>query len=234
MGCSPMANESILHKTNLKEDTVTDLFLRNPNQESFAALFKIFAPQLVSFFRTRSRQLALAEDLTQEVMLTVYRKAGQVRDRASFRAWVFKIAHNALCRHYDRRTREVETVNLADVDNRLATASHKSPGTHAFEFRDWMAFLDAAERDVMMLRFVEAWEYHEIAAIRGTPIGTVQWRVFNSKKKLAKHLKSCHSEKSCCAPGGCLKTTLGRGKENAASHFIRSDQSRKSRRGAKD
>lgn len=45
-----------------------------------------------------------------------------------------------------------------------------------------MTFLDAKERDLMMLRFVEEWEYHEIAAARGTPIGTVQWRIFNSKR----------------------------------------------------
>src|SRR5437868_14895217 len=187
-----MVNESIQNERDIKENTVIDRFLDNPNQESFAALFKTFAPQLVAFFRSRSRELSLAEDLAQEVMLTVYRKAEQVRDRASFRAWLFKIARNALCRHYDKLTREVETVNLADVDNRLAVATHEPAGTPAFEFRDWMAFLDAREREVMMLRFVEQWEYHEIAAVRGAPIGTIQWRIFNSKKKLARHLKSCH------------------------------------------
>jgi RNA polymerase sigma-70 factor, ECF subfamily len=136
------------------------------------------------FFRSRGRELSLAEDLAQEVMLTVYRKAGQVRDRASFRPWLFKIARNALRRYYRTSTREVETVNLADVDNRLATARHEPAGMPAFEFRDWMAFLDARERDDMLLRFVEEWEYHEIAAVRGAPIGTVQWRIFNSKKSL--------------------------------------------------
>ena len=40
----------------------------------------------------------------------------------------------------------------------------------------------------MTLRFVEEWEYHEIAAAQAVPIGTVQWRVFNSKKKLAAYL----------------------------------------------
>jgi DNA-directed RNA polymerase specialized sigma24 family protein len=40
----------------------------------------------------------------------------------------------------------------------------------------------------MTLRFVEEWEYHEIAAAKAIPTGTVQWRVFNSKKKLAQHL----------------------------------------------
>jgi len=195
MGCSPMANTPIPNKRDVKEDTAIDLFLRNPNQESFAPLFKIFAPQLVSFFQARSRELALAEDLAQEVMLTVYLKAGQVRDRASFRAWLFTIARNALRGHYDRLTREVETVNIEGVDNRLVAATHKPAGTPAFEFRDWMAFLYVRERDVMTLRFIEQWEYHEIAAIRGTPIGTVQWRIFNSKKKLARHLRTRHVER---------------------------------------
>jgi RNA polymerase sigma-70 factor (ECF subfamily) len=185
-----MTNEPVPNERALEQGAVTDQFLDDPNEHSFAALFKVFFPQLVSFFRARSRELALAEDLAQEVMLTVYRKAGQIRDRSLFRAWLFKIAHNALCRHYGRLSREVETVNLADVDNRLAVSIQKPAGTPAFEFRDWMAFLDPRERDVMMLRFVEQWEYHEIAAARGTPIGTVQWRIFNSKKKLARHLAS--------------------------------------------
>jgi RNA polymerase sigma-70 factor, ECF subfamily len=180
----------VANKRDQREERVIDLFVCDPNQESFAALFKIFAPQLISFFRARSRQVGLAEDLTQEVMLTVFRKVGQVRDRASFRAWLFKIAQHALCRHYEKTRREVETVDLADMDNRLATAILRPGGTHGFEFRDWIAFLDKHERDAMILRFIEQWEYHEIAALQGSPIGTVQWRIFNAKKKLARHLKS--------------------------------------------
>jgi RNA polymerase sigma-70 factor (ECF subfamily) len=185
-----MTNEPVPNERVLQEDVVVDQFLDVPNEHSFGALFEIFSPQLVSFFRARSRDVAQAEDLAQEVMLTVYRKAGQIRDRSLFRAWLFKIARNALCRHYGRLTREVETVNLADVDNRLAASIQEPAGTPAFEFRDWMALLDPRERDFMMLRFIEQWEYHEIAADRGTPIGTVQWRIFNSKKKLARHLIS--------------------------------------------
>jgi RNA polymerase sigma-70 factor, ECF subfamily len=183
-----MTNLTVPNERNFQEGVVTDQFLDDPNENSFAALFNVFAPQLISFFRSRSREVALAEDLAQEVMLTVYRKAGQIRDRTLFRAWLFKIAHSALCHHYRRLTRQVQTVNLADVDNRLVAVSHKPAGTPAFEFRDWMAFLDTKERDVMTLRFIEEWEYHEIAAAQGTPIGTVQWRVFQSKKKLARHL----------------------------------------------
>lgn len=121
-------------------------------------------------------------------MLTVYRKAAQVRDRTLFRAWLFKIARNALSRHYGKQAREVETVDLADVTDRSVAASTKPAGTPAVEFLHWMTFLDSREREVMTLRFVEEWEYHEIAAAQAIPIGTVQWRVFNAKKKLAPYL----------------------------------------------
>ena len=52
-----------------------------------------------------------------------------------------------------------------------------------------MSFLDSREREALTLRFIEKWEYHEIAAAKAIPIGTVQWRVFNAKKKLAPHLR---------------------------------------------
>jgi RNA polymerase sigma-70 factor (ECF subfamily) len=145
---------------------------------------------LVAFFRSRGCEIASSEDLTQEVMLTVYRKAAQIRDRSLFRAWLFKIARNALCRQYGKRSRDVETVDLENIAGRLVASSNKPAGTPAFEFHHWMTLLESREREALTLRFVEDWEYHEIAAATKIPIGTVQWRVFNAKKKLAPHLKA--------------------------------------------
>ena len=185
---SLIANERPANQKLLHETAVIDTFLDTPGEESFVSLFKTFTPQLVAFFRARRCEPALAEDLAQEVMLIVYRKAAQVRDRTLFRAWLFKVGHNALCRHYGKQSREVETVDVADTAERMVAASHKPAGTPAFEFMDWMALLNSREREVMTLRFIEEWEYHEIAAAHAIPIGTVQWRVFNAKKKLAPYL----------------------------------------------
>src|ERR1700692_3603128 len=129
-----MSNEPIANERSLREEAMTKKFLETPNEDSFADLFRTFTPQLVAFFRARSCELALAEDLTQEVMLTVYRKAAQVRDRTLFRAWLFTMARTALCRHYGKRAREVETVDLADVTDRSVAASTKPAGTPAVEF----------------------------------------------------------------------------------------------------
>ena len=87
----------------------------------------------------------------------------------------------------------METVDLAEVTDRSIAASNEPAGTPAFEFLHWMAFLDSRESEALTLRFIEQWEYHEIAAAQATPIGTVQWRVFSAKKKLAPHLAPCRT-----------------------------------------
>src|SRR5579871_3572377 len=185
-----MMNPRTANDRPLRESAAIERFLESPDEESFADLFRVFTPQLVAFFRSRGCELALSEDLTQEVMLTAYRKAAQLRDRSLFRAWLFKIARHALSRQYRKQSREVETVDLENIAGRLVASSNKPEGTPAFEFHDWMAFLESREREALTLRFVENWEYHEIAAAKNIPIGTVQWRVFNAKKKLAPHLKT--------------------------------------------
>src|SRR5882724_7403333 len=118
-----MIEATVANRHVLPEREATERFLEAPNEESFAALFKTFTPQLVAFFTTRGCG-GMAQDLAQEVMLTVYCKAGQVRERALFRAWVFTVARNALCRHWGQRAREVATVDLAEVPERFIASNN--------------------------------------------------------------------------------------------------------------
>ena len=182
-----MCNQPVTNGRSRQDREVIDEFLGSPSEQSFERLFHAFTPQLVAFFRSRRCDLSLAEDLAQEVMIVVYRKAGQLRDRRSFRGWLFRIAVNVLCVHYSaKKAHQAEIVALETITDHVNT--HQPGGAPAFEFLRWMQFLDSREREVMKLRFIEDWEYHEIAAAHDVPIGTVQWRVFNAKKKLASHL----------------------------------------------
>ena len=52
-----------------------------------------------------------------------------------------------------------------------------------------MRFLGEDEREIMMLRYIDELEYHEISELVGLPQGTVQWKIFNAKKKLAARFK---------------------------------------------
>jgi RNA polymerase sigma-70 factor (ECF subfamily) len=182
-------NQTVASERFLQECAAAQNFLELPNEDTFAPVFEIFTPQLISFFRARGCETALSEDLAQDVMLIVYRKVDQLRDRTLFRAWLFKIARSSLCRYYGKQSREVDTIDLEKVSDSLATSIRVPATTPAFEFQHWMSFLDTREQEALTLRFIEEWEYHEIAAAKAIPIGTVQWRVFNAKKKLAPHLR---------------------------------------------
>src|SRR5580658_6882885 len=148
-----MTTETNASERFQREAGLINRFLDAQDGESFDGLFVSFTPRLVAFFRTRGCGL-VAEDLAQEVMLTVYRKAGQVRDHGLFRAWVFKIARNALSRYFSTRTREVGTVDLSEVPEGLAAISPTNSGGTAFEFNDWMHFLNNPEKEALTLRFV--------------------------------------------------------------------------------
>ncbi len=112
----------------LQENEVAERFLNQADEDSFDAVFRVFSPQLVAFFRRRGHENTIAEDLAQEVMLTVYRKSGQLRDHRLFRAWLFKVARNAANRHFAQRTREVPTVDVADMGESLAAPNHNPLG----------------------------------------------------------------------------------------------------------
>ena len=191
-----MTSETITSPRAKQDRAVMQRFLDAPDEATFADLFRVFSPKLVAFFRARGSAL-VAEDLTQEVMLTVYRKAGQIREHALFSAWIFRIARNTLSRHYTRQIGEVDTMDLSEVPEKLVAVSPRNGGAPAFEFNHWMDFLDDREKEALTLRFVEEWEYHEIAAAQNIPTGTAKWRVFNAKRKLAPLLKRVEtSEKS--------------------------------------
>ncbi len=165
----------------LAEQSVVKRFLEEPDEESFGPLFRTFCPRVLCYFEARGCDASLAADLTQEVMLTVYRHAGALRDRSLFRAWMFQIAHRVLLRQWHKAGRQGEAVDLEQLDDRRSARRPSFGG----ELADAMRCLLPQERQVILLKFVDQLEYREIAAVLELPVGTVKWRVFCSKKKLA-------------------------------------------------
>src|ERR1700739_3418498 len=110
-----MINSTIANDRPHREAAATATFLESPNDESYPELFLTLTPRLVSFFRSLGCRLDLSEDLSQEVMLTVYRKAAQLRDPTRFHAWVFAIGRNALYRHHRKQSPDVVTIEMEDL-----------------------------------------------------------------------------------------------------------------------
>jgi RNA polymerase sigma-70 factor (ECF subfamily) len=161
------------------EQDAVDRFLAEPNADTYSVLFRCLVSQVTGYFRARGCRPPADEDLTQDVMIAVYRQSHQLREKSLFRPWLFRIARNALLQHRQREERRGAAVEWEQIS---------APATDplaAAQFAQWIRVLTADEQEVILLRYVEGLQYREIASMLEIPLGTVQWRVFQSKKKLA-------------------------------------------------
>jgi RNA polymerase sigma-70 factor (ECF subfamily) len=159
-------------------------FIRTRDESTFRDLFGAVAPRLLRYFLRRGCSDALADELTLETMYTVYRGIGSLRVQQSFQAWLFSIARNALYREYRKSMKEPATERL-DAASLVSDPSAEFWRESRSGFDHLIAHLPPEEREVLELRYVEELGYEEIAAVLEVPLGTVKWRIHNSKRKLA-------------------------------------------------
>jgi len=178
----------------VEEKQAIELFLLTRTEESFCALFEAFYAKVRRYFLLRRLDRMTADELAQNVMFIVYRRAGDVREPELFGGWLFKIARNELSRHWRQHRPDDQAVAFEPLSAELAAKlSVEVEATRNSDFQEWMSYLEPAEREIMMLRFVEELSYEELAAALGIPLGTVKWRIFNAKKKLSQIiLNSAH------------------------------------------
>ncbi len=151
------------------------------DRQAFAVLFTYFAPRVKTYMRRLGAADRTAEDLAQETMLAVWRKAALFDpSRAAASTWIFTIARN-LRFDAQRRSRPTEPLPgeydqvtaddrpaadallaLADRDERLRLALHRLPATQA---------------KLVQLAFFEDRPHREIERMLDMPLGTVKSRL---------------------------------------------------------
>ncbi|MBO0721009.1 MAG: RNA polymerase sigma factor [Blastocatellia bacterium] len=170
----------------MEEKQAIELFLETRTEESFCALFESFYARVRRYFLLRGLETTIAEELAQNVMFIAYQRGGDVREKGLFIGWLFKIAKNEMLRHWRHQRSRSEIAEFEPLSEYLAEMLTTEMETaHNSDFADWMSYLEPAEREIVILRFVEEFSYEELATALGIPVGTVKWRLFNAKKKLA-------------------------------------------------
>lgn len=163
---------------------ISDVAL-SQNRDSFAALFEHFAPRVKSYLMRVGTSSGLAEELAQETMLSVWRKAALFdADRASASTWIFTIARN-LRIDAARRTRNPMTL-VGEIEpdapeEPFAIVARQQSQTVV---RDALKQLPAEQRQVLALSFFEERPHSEIATMLGIPLGTVKSRARLAISKL--------------------------------------------------
>lgn len=168
------------------EAKAIEAFLETNSAEAFCLAYEAIYARVRRFFALRGLDEMTAEDLAQNVALKVYQRAGEVRDKALFYGWLFAVARNELCDFLRRRCPPVEMVEFEPLSAELSELLSEQPAVNeAGLLEEWLAPLTAAERELIVLRFVEELSYEELALALDVPVGTIKSRLFNAKKKLS-------------------------------------------------
>src|SRR5262249_14648440 len=132
---------------------------------------------------------AVAEDLTSEVFLSVWRQADRFEARSALSTWLLAIArYKALAEL--RRSNDVssdeETVEISDpADDPQAVFESKHRGEI---LRRCLAQLSREHREIIDLVYYHEKSVQEVAAIVGIPSNTVKTRMFYARRKLSELL----------------------------------------------
>ncbi len=156
------------------------------DREAFALLFNHFAPRVKGYLLRMGTDSEVAEDLAQETLLTVWRRAASFDPaRAAASTWIFTIARNLRVDVARRERRPLPGEDWAEArqgpmrpDAGLAAVQEELRVATA------IATLPAEQLQVVRLAFFSDKPHSEIASDLSLPLGTVKSRLRLAMAKL--------------------------------------------------
>lgn len=179
-----VSSSSDLDEGASPRDQLNDCLVRaaRGDEDAFATAYDLLAPSVYGMARRVVRDPSMAEDVTQEVFLDVWRTASRFDPkRASAKTWVLTIAHRrAVDRvrsvqssaNRERRVASTETVREYDevveaVESRL----------DAQQVRRCLRGLTDLQREAVSLAYYGGNTYSQVATLLEVPLGTVKTRL---------------------------------------------------------
>ncbi len=150
------------------------------DREAFEGLYKHFAPRIKSYMIRQGADTAGADDLAQETMVQVWRKAAQYNpDKAAPATWIFRVARNLqIDRLRRQKLHEVELTTEADrAEEGNAEHRRSVERPDADKLRELVKTLPTDQKDVLQLAFFEGMTHSEICKHLSIPLGTVKSRL---------------------------------------------------------
>jgi RNA polymerase sigma-70 factor (ECF subfamily) len=191
-------------RAEAQEDAV---LLREVVRGSEPALEAIYNRYGASCYRLARRILSdshLAEDVVQQVFLTLWQGSGYDPSRGALSTWLLGVTHHKavdMVRREERRRAE----RLGPAQAEIAAAG---PGPdeiaweslRALQARAALRALSGEHREVLLLAYYGGFTQSEIAEMTGLPLGTVKSRTLHGMRKLREALASPLGEQGETTP----------------------------------
>ena len=169
----------------------TDLIGRaqRGDEEAFASLAVAAGDRLHAVAHRILRDTDLAEDATQQALLSIWRDLPQLRDPARFDAWSYRLLVRACYAEGSRARRSVPNVRLLPADQ-----SEEAEGFGSVVDRDQLERgfrrLSIDHRAVVVLHHYLDLPLDEVADVLGVPAGTVRSRLHHAMRGLRAALEA--------------------------------------------
>ncbi len=162
------------------------------DQEAFQKVYEEFYKPVFLLAVSLTGQVEMAEDVAQEVFLTVRSCAGSYEPRGQARAWIFGITKN-VARYFWRRSRPEQEGD--EALETIPTKGELEAGVLGnLLVSRALSELSPAEYPVVVLHVFGGLSLREIAEQYEIPYGTVLWRYGEAKKRLRRFFRRTDGE----------------------------------------
>ena len=170
------------HTESAGNDHEWDLLKRIAEQDrsAFSELYELYHTRLFKFVYRLTHSHAMSDELVNDIMLLVWRKAGSFRGGSKVSTWIFGIAYRQSLRRLSRdKSKLFEPIDTAEL-----VADDGDGGDIENWVRQGLNALPAAQRITAVLVFYLGLTYEEVSEVTGSPVGTVKTRMFHARQKL--------------------------------------------------
>ncbi len=164
---------------------------RNGDVNAFAALYEMHKPRVVAVCLRMTRDMAEAEDLTQDAFIYVFRKFSTFRGDSAFSTWLHRVAVNTVLMHFRRKGKRQVSLEHHDtqtsggfrreygrVDAKLAACADRLALTRAINE------LPPGYRTIFLLHEMQGYEHQEIARRLHCSIGNSKSQLHKAKLRM--------------------------------------------------
>jgi len=175
-----------------RPQSATDLELARAaaagDAEAFEKLYRQYYRRVYSLSLRMVSDPALAEDMTQEVFLQVYRKIGSFRGDSAFTTWLHSLTVNQILMHFRKRGVKLEQAAAeSDFTNVVDTPLQSTRRTSIVDrlaLDKAIAELPRGYRTVFVLHDIEGYEHEEIANMLNVTVGTSKSQLHKARMRL--------------------------------------------------
>lgn len=181
-------NDPPVREVSLSESSAI-LRARRGDRKAFSRLTEPYRRELIAYCYRLTGTLTEAEDMVQEAFLRAYRALDSFEERASLRAWLYRISHNLCLNHVQRRPPLWES--LEEIGDKGMVPDAEETGQKREDVRlGFVALVQSLpprQRASLVLRDVLGWSAEETARILETTVPAVKNALARARQTLAQH-----------------------------------------------